>query len=256
MTTHESYGCLAMSAGHKVHEGCLGSFSWRIRKRGGVVIRNIVGKGLLGKIYEGQLSLSGKSIDVAVRRLDHSFWLQEIAFDKEITMLSSLKHDNLVSLVGICEENSEMIIINERETHGSLDEKWEAKLSGFEYSMTIPIEHLDLAYEKLRFRTYKSHVLSFGIVLFEILCGTEAFISTENNKFQAPLAIFQFEGRKLHELVDPDLFKQMDPQSFNIFSKTAYYCLKERHTPININQVLTRLKRALKLQEQYESDEH
>ncbi|PWA69509.1 serine/threonine-protein kinase, active site protein [Artemisia annua] len=267
---------------------------------------NLIGKGLLGKIYEGQLSLSGKSIDVAVRRLDHSFWLQDVAFDKEITMLSGLKHDNLVSLVGICEENGEMIIINKRETRGSLsrhlsgltlnwikrlqisvgvasalsylhdnttrgysvlhhnvnttsillDEKWEAKLSGFEYSMTIPIEHLDLAYEKLGIGTYKSDVFSFGIVLFEILCGTKAFISTENNKFQASLAMFHFEGRKLHELVDPDLFKQMDPQSFNIFSETAYYCLKGRQAPINMNQVLTRLKRALKLQEQYDNDEH
>ncbi|GKD35796.1 kinase-like domain-containing protein [Tanacetum coccineum] len=262
---------------------------------------SVIGEGFLGKIYGGELSLSGEVIDVAFRRLDHSFWLQDIAFDKEFSMLSRLSHKNLVSNVGFCIENDEIIIINKREARGSLnrhlsgttlnwmkrleisigvasalsylhnysvihhnvtsasillDEKWEAKLSGFEYSMTIPAQDRDLAYEKLGIGNYKSDVFSFGVLLFEILCGREAFISTENNKFEAPLAIFQFEGRKLHELVDPDLFKQMDPQSFNIFSETAYYCLKERRAPISMNQVLTTLKRALKLQEQYENDEH
>ncbi|KAK9058879.1 hypothetical protein SSX86_023723 [Deinandra increscens subsp. villosa] len=176
---------------------------------------NFIGEGFLGKIYKGRLPdpESGELIDVSVRRLDYSFWLQEMAFDKEISILSRLKHENMVSNVGFCYENNEMLIINKYVTHGSLrmhlsgptldwkrrlkisigvvralsylhndvgrkfsvihhninsnsillDENWEAKISGFEYSMTIPAGHLDLAYEKLGIGTYKSDVFSIGI---------------------------------------------------------------------------------------------
>ncbi|GKC03494.1 protein kinase, ATP binding site-containing protein [Tanacetum coccineum] len=122
---------------------------------------NIVGKGLLEKIYEGQLSLSGKSIDVAVRRLDHSFWLQDIAFDKEVTMLSSLKHDNLVSLVGVCEENGEMIIINERETHGSLEHEEHSTVvrrgpSSNNLKLKLKnLEHMKIQFEDIKLATNK-----------------------------------------------------------------------------------------------------
>ncbi|XP_071719508.1 uncharacterized protein [Rutidosis leptorrhynchoides] len=266
---------------------------------------NFIGKGFLGKIYQGQLSVSGELIDVAVRRLDHSFWLQDIAFEKEISILSSLKHENLVSNVGLCKENHEMIIINKREPRGSLkmhlsdprltwmkrlkisvgvasvlsylhnlkpksvvhhnvnsysillDEKWEAKLSGFEYSMIIPpARDLDLTYEKLGIGTYKSDVFSFGIVLFEILCREKAFAGNDDDgSFKTSLAIFQYENRKLHKFVDPDLLRQMDQQSFNILSKTAYDCLKEPRSPPNMKDVLKRLKRALEYQHKHESPE-
>ncbi|XP_071719515.1 receptor-like protein kinase FERONIA [Rutidosis leptorrhynchoides] len=266
---------------------------------------NFIGEGILGKIYEGKLSVSGELIDVAVRRLDHSFWLQDIAFDKEISILSSLKHDNLVSNVGFCNEKDEMVIINKREARGSLirhlnnsnltwmkrlkisigvasvlnylhndlkhksvvhhnvnstsillDEKWEAKLSGFEYSMTIPAARdLDVAYEKLGIGTYKSDVFSFGIVLFEILCGEKAFAGNDDGSFQASTARFQYENGKLHEFVDPDLWKQMDQLSFKIFSETAYYCLKDPRSCPNISTVLKRLEKALEFQRNHENPE-
>ncbi|XP_076908964.1 uncharacterized protein LOC143566061 [Bidens hawaiensis] len=262
---------------------------------------NFIGEGFLGKIYKGQLPLEGGLVDVAVRRLDHSFWLQELAFEKEISILSRLKHRNMVSIVGFCYENNEMLIINERVARGSLsrrlsdrqltwmrrlqisigvvralsylhnfgivhhnininaillDENWEAKISGFEYSMTIPARNLDLAYEKLGMGTYKSDAFSMGIVLFELLCGREAFVSKEDNSFQASSAIFHYENRELHKFVDHDLFSQMDPLSFNVFSKTAYDCLVPWKAPPTMNEIFKRLERALKVQHMYENNEH
>ncbi|GJW44168.1 putative serine/threonine/dual specificity protein kinase, catalytic domain-containing protein [Tanacetum coccineum] len=83
-----------------------------------------------------------------------------------------------------------------------LDENWEAKLSGFEFCMVIQEGHVDPAYERIGVGSYKSDAFSFGIVLFEILCGMKAFVSKDgDNTFQAPLAIFQYEDRKLHKLV-------------------------------------------------------
>ncbi|GJW99029.1 kinase-like domain-containing protein [Tanacetum coccineum] len=74
---------------------------------------SVIGEGFLGKIYGGELSLSGEVIDVAFRRLDHSFWLQDIAFDKEFSMLSRLSHKNLVSNVGFCIEMEAKSSLNE-----------------------------------------------------------------------------------------------------------------------------------------------
>ncbi|KAK1411762.1 hypothetical protein QVD17_32474 [Tagetes erecta] len=266
---------------------------------------NLIGEGFLGKIYEGQIILSGELIDVAVRRLDCSFCLQEVAFDKEISILSRFKHENMVSIVGFCYENNEMLILNKRVARGSLsrhlsdprltwmrrlqisigavralsylhndvgqnfsvihhninsnsillDENWEAKISDFEYSMTIPAGDLDLAYEKLGIGTYRSDVFSIGNVLFELLCGREAFISKNNNSFQASLAVFHYENRTLYKFVHSDLFSQMDLLSFNIFSETAYYCLIDQRAPPTMNQVLKRLEKSLEVQQMHENNE-
>ncbi|KAI7731743.1 hypothetical protein M8C21_021485 [Ambrosia artemisiifolia] len=265
---------------------------------------SFIGEGFLGKIYGGQVSLSGELTDVAVRRLDNSFQLQELAFEKEISILSRLEHPNIVSIVGYCYENNEMLIVSKRVARGSLrwhlsdhnltwmrrlqisigvvfalsylhngaghnisvihhnincdsillDEEWEAKISGFEYSMTIPATGLDLAYEKLGIGTYKSDVFSIGVVLFEILCGREAFVSKDTNSFQASLAIYHYEDGKLHKKVDPGLYNQMDQLSFKIFSETAYNCLI-RHRAPTMNEVLKRLERALKVQQMHDSNE-
>ncbi|XP_076909594.1 receptor-like protein kinase ANXUR2 [Bidens hawaiensis] len=281
---------------------------------------NFIGEGFLGEIYKGRLSLSGEladvsvrgldnssrlqelvDVDVAVRRLDNSFRLQELAFEKEISILSRHKHKNMVSIVGFCYEDNEMLIINERVARGSLrrrlsdpeltwtrrlrisvgavcalsylhkfniihhnintntilvDEKWEAKISGFEYSITIPARDLDLAYEKLGIGIYKSDVFSIGVVLFELLCGEKAFTSEDNSGFQASIAMFNYENRTLNNLVDPDLFSQMDPLSFKIFSDTAYSCLNNQRSPPTMDEVLKRLERALKVQQMRDNNEH
>ncbi|KAM0053645.1 putative protein kinase RLK-Pelle-CrRLK1L-1 family [Helianthus debilis subsp. tardiflorus] len=264
---------------------------------------SVIGEGFLGKIYEGQLSRPGESIDVAVRTLDRSFCLQEVAFDKEISILSRVEHPDIVSFVSFCYEENEMHIVSKRVARGSLkryltdpkvltwerrlqisigvvsaisylhnnfgvihhnincdsillDENWEAKISGFEYSMTIPAGGLDLAYERLGTGTYKSDVFSIGVVLFDLLCKREAFRSKDDNSFQASSAIFQYVDGKLHEYVAPGLDSQMDKKSFNIFSKIAYDCLNHQRAPPTMKEVLKRLERALKVQQKQEKNGH
>ncbi|KAJ0628685.1 putative protein kinase RLK-Pelle-LRR-I-1 family [Helianthus annuus] len=136
-----------------------------------------------------------------------------------------------------------------------LDENWEAKVSGFEYSMTIPAGNLDLAYEKLGIGTHKSDMFSIGIVLFELMCGKDAFISKDDSSI-ASLAIFHYENRRLHELVDPDLYDQMNQQSFGIVSETAYSCLIGEGISSNMIQVLKLLQKALEIQQAHENNEH
>ncbi|GKE68012.1 kinase-like domain, phloem protein 2-like protein [Tanacetum coccineum] len=79
--------------------------------------KNVIGSSGYEKRHTGQLSWSGELIKITARRFhkdgDEMFWT-------EVSMLSNLKHQNLVSLVGFCDENGEKIIITWREMKGSL----------------------------------------------------------------------------------------------------------------------------------------
>ncbi|GKD40774.1 kinase-like domain, phloem protein 2-like protein [Tanacetum coccineum] len=74
-----------------------------------------------GDQYEGQLLWSGESISILARRYNKEWSEREQEFWMEISMLSTLKHKNLVSLVGFCDENDEKIIIIKDESRGSLN---------------------------------------------------------------------------------------------------------------------------------------
>ncbi|XP_076895128.1 receptor like protein kinase S.2-like [Bidens hawaiensis] len=82
---------------------------------------NLIGRGGFGKIYKGQLLISGKLIDIVARRLNRKYGQGDKEFKTEIMMLASLKHPNLVSIVGFCDEDEEKIVINKFEANGSLD---------------------------------------------------------------------------------------------------------------------------------------
>nr|XP_043615770.1 receptor-like protein kinase FERONIA [Erigeron canadensis] len=77
--------------------------------------------------YRGSLLVGGESIPISARRLYRrdGYGYGEVEFWREITLLSCLKHENIVSNIGYCDEeedNYKYIIINKQETHESLDE--------------------------------------------------------------------------------------------------------------------------------------
>ncbi|PWA30856.1 receptor-like tyrosine-protein kinase kin-15 [Artemisia annua] len=281
--------------------------------------QNFIGKDDFGNYYRGQLWWSGELIDIYAQRWNKE-WDEEKEqqFQMEISMLSSLKHKNLVSLVGFCDGyyEDERIIIIRREKRGSLNnhlsdpisltwvrrleisvglahalsyihydepndfsvihrklcsgsvllnDDWEPKLSAFECSMKIKaslrhhsfptnkvwyeLGYGDPTYIETKSVNQKSDIYSFGIVLFELLCGRESIIDDQDNKYLATLVFFHYRKKILDEIIDPVLWKQMDPQSFNVFVKIAYDCLnEERSRRPDISEVVTRLENALKLQ--------
>lgn len=114
---------------------------------------------------------------------------------------------------------------------------------------------MDPSYENTRCLTLKSDVFSFGVVLFEVMFGTEAYIPIPNgdNWYFARLARLHYEMKTLDEMIDPDLREQMDLKSFNIFSETAYRCLiEEREQRPNMDQIVKRLEVALAAQQKHE----
>ncbi|GJU99586.1 kinase-like domain, phloem protein 2-like protein [Tanacetum coccineum] len=278
---------------------------------------NVISTGHFGKRYKGQLLWSGELIDINAKRLNKESKDGEQLLWTEISMLSNLKHRNVVSLVGFCDENDEKIIINRNETaRGMLDKyvsdpmlltwvrrleisvglahalsyihydeahdfsvihrkissytvllnyEWEPKLCDFEFSVKIKASqrhnsfhtnrvkgvygYADPTYIETKRVSHKSDMYSFGIVLFELLCGRESISEHPDNKYLATLAIFHYKNKILDEIIDPVLWKQMDPQSFNVFAQTAYDCLnEERSQRPDIHEIVTRLESALKLQ--------
>ncbi|XP_051130821.1 putative receptor-like protein kinase At5g39000 isoform X2 [Andrographis paniculata] len=78
----------------------------------------VIGKGGFGKVYKGNID-NGK-LAVAIKRLKSSSKQGKQEFQTEIELLSELRHVNVVSLVGYCSEDREMILVYEYIPCGSL----------------------------------------------------------------------------------------------------------------------------------------
>ncbi|GJY33491.1 kinase-like domain, phloem protein 2-like protein [Tanacetum coccineum] len=215
---------------------------------------NIIYKSGFEKRYRGQLLWSSELIEIRAQR-----WLNKEMDDEkeqqcrmEISLLFTIKHKNLVSLVGFCDENDEKIIIIGRETRGSLDHYQviasERHLSFDASNVSNKLGYTDPTYLETKSAHHKSDIYSLGIVMFELVCGRKAVIDNEDNKYLAPTAIFHYREEKLEDIVEWNLWKQMDLHSFKVFTDIAYDCLKEeRSQRPNIKEIVPKLQKALEL---------
>ncbi|XP_071717904.1 uncharacterized protein [Rutidosis leptorrhynchoides] len=275
--------------------------------------KNVIGHGGLGKVYQGRMFRSGKWVKIAARRFDRKH-KHGIEFLREISALSSLKHENIVSLIGFCDEKDEKVIIIKRESKGSLemhlskpnltwiqrlkisngvaralsyihnegslihlninsstillDNKFEPKLSGFEYSINHSVHRMDEVLYTEAFGTkgymdpeigktggvtHKSDIYSFGVILLEIIIGRKSFIPNADDKFLVTLAKFKNEKEELLKLIEPSLYSQMGQKSCKTYLLTALFCLKdERVQRPDMKYIVNELENALELQMPYE----
>ncbi|MFS7990520.1 putative protein kinase RLK-Pelle-CrRLK1L-1 family [Helianthus anomalus] len=264
------------------------------------------------KVFKGNLQDGDAVNTIVAKRLDTRFGHGEKQFLSELQVLCEYKHENVIGLVGHCDEHDEKIIVYEYASRGSLDrylndpsltwmqrlnicfdiaraldfihggvgkqakvthrdiktanillkDDWKAKLAGFGIALLGPetkethyvIDHvggttgyLDPVYRKSGFLTIESDIYSFGVVLFEILCGKSTFEIHKHEGHHLPDFIKNsFEEGKHDEVVFEKIREQIGPTSLIAFQKIAYQCLhherRERPTP---KEVLMQLKKAL-----------
>ncbi|PKU80260.1 probable receptor-like protein kinase At1g30570 isoform X1 [Dendrobium catenatum] len=77
----------------------------------------VIGSGGFGKVYKGEIEERNL---IAVKRAHPSSNQGLAEFETEIEMLSKLRHRHLVSMIGYCEDENEMILVYEYMANGTL----------------------------------------------------------------------------------------------------------------------------------------
>ncbi|KAI3462613.1 hypothetical protein Pfo_019276 [Paulownia fortunei] len=77
-----------------------------------------IGSGGYGRVYKG--SIDGGATVVAIKRLKSESRQGDTEFWTENKMLSKLRHENLVSLIGYCNDGQERVLIYQYMTRGTL----------------------------------------------------------------------------------------------------------------------------------------
>ncbi|KAL8252336.1 hypothetical protein R6Q59_036029 [Mikania micrantha] len=73
----------------------------------------VIGSGGFGKVYKGNVTIGTNLVVAAIKRLDSMSNQGAAEFWAEVEMLSMLRHCNLVSLIGYCNYEQEMILVYE-----------------------------------------------------------------------------------------------------------------------------------------------
>ncbi|KAF7143778.1 hypothetical protein RHSIM_Rhsim05G0035700 [Rhododendron simsii] len=80
----------------------------------------VIGGGGFGKVYKGNIGGGATTTVVAIKRLNVDSTQGAEEFWTEVRVLSEFRHTNLVSLIGYCNENQEMILVYEHMARGNL----------------------------------------------------------------------------------------------------------------------------------------
>lgn len=143
-----------------------------------------------------------------------------------------------------------------------LDDNWNAKVSDFGLSKIAPankqstflmanpcgtLGYIDPDYLINGYLTKESDVFSFGIVLFEVLCGRLAIVTKYKDKRQSLYVWVRlhYKRQTLDKIIHSAIQDQINEASLLTFSKIAYQCLMGGQQRPTMKEVVQKLQKAL-----------
>ncbi|XP_061336892.1 nodulation receptor kinase-like [Gastrolobium bilobum] len=174
--------------------------------------KTLIGEGGFGSVYRGTLN-DGQEVAVKVRSATSTQGTRE--FDNELNLLSAIQHENLVPLLGYCNENDQQILVYPFMSNGSLQDRlygepakrkvldWPTRLSialgaarGLAYLHTFPgrsVIHRD--------------VKSSNILLDHSMCAKVADFGFSKYAPQEGDSYVSLEVRGTAGYLDPEYYK-------------------------------------------------
>ncbi|CAD6246990.1 unnamed protein product [Miscanthus lutarioriparius] len=237
---------------------------------------NKIGEGGFGSVFRGKLK-DGTIVAVKVLSVSSRQGIRE--FVTELTAISDIVHENLITLVGCCAEGSHRILVYNYLENNSLSYtligsgqsnirfNWRArvkiadltpKISDFGLARLLPpnathvstkvagtIGYLALEYAVRGQVTKKSDIYSFGVVLLEIVTGRCNHNSRlpHGDQFLLERTWTYYEQRKLEEIIDAEVGEDLNVEEACRFLKVGLLCtqdaMKLRPNMANIVLMLT-----------------
>ncbi|XP_058005572.1 proline-rich receptor-like protein kinase PERK15 [Hevea brasiliensis] len=93
----------------EIHKPEIFTYEQLTKATEGFSMKNLLGKGSLGQVYKGYLI----NHEVTVKKFSHMPRKQEDAFEKMKAICSSVHHNNLVKLIGYCDEGGNKLLVFE-----------------------------------------------------------------------------------------------------------------------------------------------
>ncbi|KAI9124660.1 hypothetical protein K1719_004582 [Acacia pycnantha] len=234
----------------------------------------IIGEGPYGVAYRASIFVNGQLKDIALKRLRSVNSSHGISMYKnEIILMCQLRHPNLVSLVGFCDDQNEMIIVYDYVPNGSLFHQlytksptlsWKKRLEisigvarGLHYLHSGTLGYIaPECFSCAPNATHKCDVYSFGALLFELICGNSPHQIMSRHKVSDIKEVLNLkEIGKAEAIIDQSLEGEIAPQCWKLYMEITESCLggdpKER---LDMGDVEVQLEHVLQLQEEADAN--
>ncbi|KAK1302961.1 putative protein kinase [Acorus calamus] len=188
----------------------------------------LIGEGPYGRAFYATLS-SGQA--AAIKKLDPSSSQEpDSEFAAQLSVVSRLKHEHFVELLGYCMDSNNRILVYQFATMGSLHDMLHAK--GLEYlheKVQPPIAHHDVRSSNVfLFDGYTAKMSDFNLTnQSPDTAGSSAFNwSPRNFWLSCSRATPRLSEDKVHQCVDPKLNKQYPPKAVAKLAAMAALCVQ------------------------------